>query len=451
MAPDPPLFKPSNPHPKPRSRGRVSTGWRQFGQGLTQAVRWLGHCLLQPLNWLRHLQRRDRLFALILMGVWLSILLGNFFLKGNLVFEGNLVAKAISFTYAGQEEKLFLQPMRNLQTLDIQGAQPQPLVLTGRFSSPDAAIQQKLSQLNKLTLSLSSPMSRLVMESSKPGVNNQLSILELRLYPNTQVSQLTYDFSRSELSFCVLTESLPAKTCLFPDNSLPGSSSSQPPVGKVILALGQTPLSLNLERVSIPELSITADGNDILPEISFTPELGEPGVELLSPTQLYIRMAATPTIGEPQASNALDYIRADIEVKNVQFIGLDPSTNINDELQVSTLLDGEIRMGSQTMKLNPDQFLIIPTNQPGISRLRYIRLNPTTPKGLKILISGKSNSIATGLYPDYPVQKIEPSFLSKYFSQEAINAILAFIGAFTAVLLPRLFPDPTNQNHNSNQ
>jgi hypothetical protein len=249
----------------------------------------------------------------------------------------------------------------------------------------------------------------------------------------------------------VLTESLPAKTCLFPDNSLPGSSSSQPPVGKVILALGQTPLSLNLERVSIPELSITADGNDILPEISFTPELGEPGVELLSPTQLYIRMAATPTIGEPQASNALDYIRADIEVKNVQFIGLDPSTNINDELQVSTLLDGEIRMGSQTMKLNPDQFLIIPTNQPGISRLRYIRLNPTTPKGLKILISGKSNSIATGLYPDYPVQKIEPSFLSKYFSQEAINAILAFIGAFTAVLLPRLFPDPTNQNHNSNQ
>jgi len=413
-------------------------------------MQWLSSRLLRPLNWLRRLPRRDRLWALMLMGVWLSILLGNFFLKGNFVFEGNLIAKTLSFTYAGQDEKLFLQPIRGLQTLDIQGAQPQPLVLTGKFSSSDAAMQQKLSQLNKLSLSLPFAMSRLVMEPFQSDLNNPLSILELRLYPHTQVSQLTYDFDRSELSFCLLPESLPAKTCLFPDSSPPGGPSSQPAVGKIRLALGQAPLRLSLERVSIPELGITADSNDMPPEISLTSELGEPIVELLSPTQLHLGMATTSKVSQSQASAALDYIRGDIQVKNVQFSESDVAANVNDEIQTSTVLEGEIRMGGQTMKLNPDQFLIIPPQQAGITRLRYIHLNPATPTGLKVLVSGKSNSIAAGLYTDYPVQKIEPGFLSKYFSQEAINAILAFIGAFTAILLPRLFPEPTNQNRQGN-
>lgn len=50
-----------------------------------------------------------------------------------------------------------------------------------------------------------------------------------------------------------------------------------------------------------------------------------------------------------------------------------------------------------------------------------------------------------GLDPKFPVESIKPSWLSKYFSQEAVNALLAFIAALTAVLLPRLFPEPPKQ------
>ena len=84
--------------------------------------------------------------------------------------------------------------------------------------------------------------------------------------------------------------------------------------------------------------------------------------------------------------------------------------------------------------------------KPGIRKLRYLSINPLKPQGLQTFISGKSKGIAVGLYPQFPIQSINPSWLSKYFSSEAIAAILSFISAFTAVVLEKIvFPDnPSN-------
>jgi hypothetical protein len=130
-----------------------------------------------------------------------------------------------------------------------------------------------------------------------------------------------------------------------------------------------------------------------------------------------------------------------LEVSQVSFSRFDTTGYVKDELEISTILEGKVRMGAQVMELQPEQFLIIPPGQPGVRRLRSIRIDPKSPQWLQTLISGESNSIAVGLYSEFPVQTIKPSLLSKYLSQEAINALLAFIGAFTAVLYPRLFPE----------
>jgi len=82
-----------------------------------------------------------------------------------------------------------------------------------------------------------------------------------------------------------------------------------------------------------------------------------------------------------------------------------------------------------------------PTQNPGIQRLRDIRLNTKDPQGLQTLFSGKSKCLAIGLYERFSTQNIEPSWLLKYLPQEGIDAVYTLIGAFTDILFPRLFPD----------
>lgn len=155
-----------------------------------------------------------------------------------------------------------------------------------------------------------------------------------------------------------------------------------------------------------------------------------------------------------QTVEAVDQlIRGDIPVKQVRFSRLDRSNNVNDAILTSTILDGEVRMMGQSLQLQPQQFLIIPTDRdfdklncrmapeqnPGIQRLRDIRVKFDEPKGLQILFSGESKCLAVGLYQEFPAQTIEPSWLLTRLPQEGINAIYTLIGAFTGILFPRLF------------
>lgn len=394
----------------------------------------------------RRINQRDQIVAAILLLIWIAILLSNFYFRGNYVFEGNLLVSEMSFTYTGKTEKRFLNPIRNLKNLDLQGSQTQPLILTGKFSSSDPKLNQKISKLNKLTLELPYPTSRLILKPAKPASTNELSVLELRLNPESQINQLAYNSQPAQLSFCLQAVSMTPDACRFPDSLL--NNSPQPksqPVGKLKLQLGQQQLNVSIGAFHLRELNLKTDintPNELF--FQFTPTIDEVSLNIISPTRLLIDL---PNLSKAQSKNPPQWIRGDIDVKNVNFLRFDITENVTDELKTSTILDGEVRMGSQSMKLQSDQFLILPPNQTGIRKLRYIQINPQSPEGLRSLISGKSNNIAVGLYPEFPVQKIELSWLSKYFSQEAISAFLALIGAFTGIFLPRLFPEPTDKKN----
>jgi hypothetical protein len=402
------------------------------------------------LSCLRTPQRRDRILAIVLLLIWIAILLGNFVFRGQYVFEGNLIVQEMSFTYTGSDEKRLLNAINPIQALDFQGAQPQPLILTGQFSSPDPTLNQKLSKYQKLAIALPTPTSHVIFS---PTQESQLAIHELRINPESQIQQLSYSPKPQELSFCLQAQ---PTACLNRD-SLPTNFAQSNPsvVGQVQLKLGQQPLTVNLETVNIPQLGLQPNSAPV--ELQFTPKVDELVLPLLSPTQLFITLP-----NSPKANNSEQWFRGDIDVKDVRFQKRDRTGNVKDEVIKSSILDGKVRLGSQTLEIQPDQFLLVlpekprfpSSGTPGIQKLRYIQIHPQSPQGLQTLFSGHAEGIAAGLYTEFPVQKIEPSWLSQYLSNDAISALLGFITAFTGILFPRLFPEPakkTNPAEGENQ
>ncbi len=401
----------------------------------------LPHRLRKKLNRSKWQIKPDQLLASILLLFWLAILLGNFVFRGQFVFEGTVIAQEISFTYTGQQDKRFLNPIREIRNLDLEGSQSEPLVLIGKLSSMssnDPTLNQKLSKLDKLTIQLAYAKSRFIVSPVNPN-SSELSILELKLMPDSRVNQLAYNPKAEQLSFCLQIASRPSEICLFPDNLVDQSTESvSTSIGNLQLSLGQQPLTVTLALVNIPELGIKADVNS--PEeitFQFTPTNDELVLPVHSPSHLFIDFPKLPSVVDSQPDISAQWIRGDIDVENVKFIRFDTTSDVTDELKDSTILDGEIRMGRETMKLQADQFLV-PQSQPGIQKLRYIQLHSKSPQGLKTLFAGRSTGIAIGLYPEFPVQKLEPSWLSQYLSQEGVNALLAFVAAVTGVVLPRL-------------
>lgn len=113
---------------------------------LLKCMQWI---FLRLFTSLQRARRNDRILAVFLLFIWVAIIFGNFFLRGSQTFEGNLVVTEMSFAYAGDREKLFLNTINSIKNLDIQGSQTQPLTLTGKFSSSEPSLNQKLSRLNK--------------------------------------------------------------------------------------------------------------------------------------------------------------------------------------------------------------------------------------------------------------------------------------------------------------
>jgi hypothetical protein len=132
-----------------------------------------------------------------------------------------------------------------------------------------------------------------------------------------------------------------------------------------------------------------------------------------------------------------DWFRGDIDVKNVHFEQFDLGGKTIDEIVNSTILKGEVRLEGNKLELQEQQFLIINDPQPGIRKIRSLQIYPEEPQGLRTFITGESRGIAVGLYPNFPVQSLKPSLLSKYLSQEAVNALLALLGAFTGIFVEK--------------
>jgi hypothetical protein len=280
--------------------------------------------------------------------------------------------------------------------------------------------------------------------TAKDGIR----IAKLDIAPASQINQLAY--RDNQISFCLQASQEDLERCL-PDNSSPRKTPAKNAIaGTLQILWGQPPLTLTLGFVNVPELNLKANLEDPQ-EISlqFTPEpTSESTLSLTYSSHLYL------DVPEPQRlpENNAKWIGSDIEVENVRFTQLDLTENVLQGTSESTILDGEVRMGRETMKLQPSQFLLIPRNY-GIRRLKFIQIQSASsessdqakssdetpsPAGLKTLFAGKSTMLEVGLYKNYPVQSIKPSFLSKFLPPDGVNAILAIVAALTAVFLPNL-------------
>ena len=138
------------------------------------------------------------------------------------------------------------------------------------------------------------------------------------------------------------------------------------------------------------------------------------------------------------------WLRGNLEVENVKFSHPDQTGNVGDEFEMSTILQGKIRMAEQELEIKPNQFLI--TGKPGIQLLRYLQIQSKPPQGLLVRFSGNSESIEAGLDPKFIVDSIRPSFLAKYLSKDAITVLLSFCAAVAGALLPLLFAKSSESN-----
>ncbi len=407
-------------------------------------IRYLKLKWLQVRRSLRKAKTRDKFFALFLLTIWI-ILISGYFISGNYVFEGNLFVKSLNFTYTGESEKLFLQNIDSLKKIDIQGKLDQPIALSGQFSIVNnPSLQQKIDNLTNqtLTIALPFPESRFIVAEKNNLKTTELSLIDLRIEPETNINQLTYNPSNQSLSLCLTAHNDFLESCQFPQTI----KSSRVPIGKLRLDLGQQPLEIQFKQINIPELNIKGDQNN--PEefiFQYIPNQNETiNLTLLNPHQLLVSLPKKDDI-----NHSNEWFRKDIDVKNVKFTQYEKTANVTDELKTSSIIKGEVRLGKQKMELQEHQFLIVNSSNSGIKKIRSIQINSPDPqlnshKFLQTFITGESKGIAVGLYPDFPVESIEPNFLSKHLSSEAINAIIGFITAFTAILLPRLFPESPN-------
>ena len=388
---------------------------------------------------LTRVKKIDKFFAIFLITIWIIIII-CYFIPVNYVFEGNLIVQSLNFTYAGNDEKLFMENIDSIKSIDIQGNLEQAIQLQGNFfiiNNPK--LQEKLTKINTLTIELPFPESRFIVTDKNNLETTELSLIDLRIEPEININKLSYNYENNNLSFCLNSIKHTSNTCQSPENI--DDSKSPIPIGKLRLKLGQKPIQIQLRQTNIPELNIRSDRhNSEELNLQFTPNNNETiNLTLLSPNQLFITL---PKLEEN--NNSATWFRKDIDVKNVQFTRYEMTERVTDEIENSTILKGEIRLGKEKIELQNNQFLIINPQNSGIKKIRSLDIKTNYTTGIQTFITGESNSIAVGLYPDFPVESMKPNLLSKHLSSEAITAIITFITTLTGILLPRLFPESSD-------
>jgi len=429
--------------------------WSRFGKCFTNFLVslwwWLQRCWQESVfkfrNWRQQTPRRDKSLAVALLVAWILLLGGKFFVPGLYVFEGNLLVEEMSFSYTGSKERLLLDNIRGMASLVLEGSQPQPLTLRGTFSSNDPnltpQLQEKLESLDELTIELPRPNSSLSFTTDSSA--NNLSISELRLFFQTRVEGLAY--RRGELNLCLQSTEIEDNFCQLPNVVSRQASAKSMPAATLILQPGGNPLQVRVTGAELPQLEIAADSQTAM-ETSFkwVPEGNGTRLQatLLSPTRLYLQPPAL--FSGKDGGNSPEWVHGDLDVTNVQFTKTQREPDVRDEIEMSSILQGKVRMREKIIEVQKRQFLAVQKG-PGVRKLRRVQVQP---QGLRVLFSGQSTGVAVGLYRQFPLQSIEPKWLSKYLSQEAFSGIVGLLTAFTAILFPRLFPPPA-KNQNSQQ
>ncbi|MDM9584739.1 MULTISPECIES: hypothetical protein [unclassified Nostoc] len=157
-------------------------------------------------------------------------------------------------------------------------------------------------------------------------------------------------------------------------------------------------------------------------------------MELPQNTNIYITLAKAAKYETEQ------WFRGKIETKNVQFIDVDRNgSDLRDDLDVSTIVEGKIRMVGQEQEIKQNQFLMgenpdIPLN---IQLIRHLQIVPK--KGIEARFSGRTKQIQIGLDQDFPVSRIQGSWLDGVLPRDAIIALFSFGAATIPNLVSWLF------------
>ena len=416
------------------------------------------------------IRKPDKLAALIFLLFALGILGSIFYPYGKYVFEGNFLVEELSFIVDSSDNQRLINPILGLKTFDLTGQQT--LTLRGKFTSKT---EPKFNQKQEITLNLDRPNSRLVISPVNENQPSSIELTQLQLIPfkpeknqnilPIHVKSLKYDSQVNQLSFCLkLVPNTPDDlkyilknddfnnenpSDLFNQGNLsidvcqnPDLSTYQP-LANLELKLGQEPIKISLEQVSIPELGIksTPDNPNVI-DFTLIPESDQREFILTSPSRLTI------TLPPPKTDNNFSrWIQGNLDVKQVKF---SKSENITgdkkDEFLSSTIVSGEILMTDKSLEIKQNQFFLI-SGQPGIERLRSIEIQPESPSGLQVRFVGKTNQVEVGIDPQFPVRKIKPLWISSLgFSSDSIIALLSFCATIIGFLLPYLFISASSSN-----
>jgi hypothetical protein len=316
----------------------------------------------------------------------------------------------MSFTYAGKEPKLFLDTVRGIKSLEFEGKQK--ITFNGKIQSK---FTPALNQLTILEIEPIDSTSKWSIATANLKQSSELELTELRLQPDTKVNKLSYDTYRNQLAFSLTSVEKPTNTNILQ------------------LYLGNQPLKVSLEGYKLKNVKLPIDSEKQRQlEFILTPKNQEFRLNLADPVTIYLQPPATNN------NESKQWFRGKIEVKKVEFQRLDRTgANQDDNLPISTILKGEVHMAEQKRVINRNQFLMV--EEPGIQLIRYLNIVPQ--KGLEVRISGKSKLIQIGLDKEFPVSRIQASWLDRVLPRDAIIALISFCAASFTLLLSFIIND----------
>lgn len=384
------------------SPSTIAQSWRQ-----NKLVIFIGKIL-------KYCQRHSLvIFVLFLLLAFATLTLAAIIPKTH-NFEGELTVEELSFIYNGNQPQLLLDNIPQLQSIEGEGKQT--FTLDGKFQS---ASLPALAQIKKLKIELPDDKSKWEIKPAKPAKPpSQIDLNELRLQPQAKISKLRYDFVHNQLSFIL--------------------DSSQP--NELLINLGQKPLEITLINFKLPELNL-----QMPKEISFILTPKNSSFRLIV-AEINNFLLTTPVLKKTKHHS---WFRGGLAVKNVEFSRVNKGENVSDNLRISTIIEGKVRMAEQEKSLQVNQSLY--AESPGVQSLYYINLAPSSdPKtsGIKVQLAGQTKSLQIGLDPKFPVTKIQASWLDGILPRDAIIALISFSAASFSYLLYWLVERVSKNNPN---
>ncbi|OAB58808.1 hypothetical protein AY600_02780 [Phormidium willei BDU 130791] len=376
------------------------------------------------------------IIALLLLAIS-AVFIIAFFVPVSVSFEGNIISRQVSFTNRVQRNQLLINSMRSISRLEIEGLQANPVTLWGEFRTDDDT--EDINELNEVEMTLPSPDSKLIFETGDPDNPSQLEIQSLRLPPGTQVRYLAYDPERHQLSLSLNPPKAETPKAETPEEDTPEEDN---PGIRVQLALGGNPLQVIAEYVRSPQLQSLPSDNGMIEEteifdynqeqFSWTPFSTELNLFFPNEITLYIDLP------DLQGRDYQDWFWGGFEVTDVDFTYNATTANVPDELVRSTILEGQIKFLNEDLLLESEQFLVLPSSSK-IQRIPRLQLHPDSPAGLQVRLQGKTNEVAVGLDPDFPVRRLKSNFWEQRLSRELITVLLTVCSVMIGYLIPWLF------------